>query len=106
MRPTRFDSNCCGIDWSCRIGCPCLLEALHRAVQSGKNTTGRERRQLVLWGRMRGGGEKGGDTPRPQKENDAMLGLPRDAAGGGAELVSVGVGDWPGGGGGGARCAR
>src|SRR5260370_12214639 len=101
MRPKRFDSNCCGIDWSCRIGCPCLLEALHRAVQSGKNTTGRERRQLVLWCRLRGGRKNGSKLPHSKTDEDGFLVFAPDAAGGGGEFAAGGGGFDGGGGGGG-----
>src|SRR5260370_1304028 len=92
MRPKRFDSNCCGIDWSCRIGCPCLLEALHRAVQSGKNTTGRERRQLVLWCRLRGGRKSGSKLPHPKSDDDGLLVFAEDAAEGVGDFADGGVG--------------
>src|SRR5258708_10164703 len=92
MRPKRFDSNCCGIDWSCRIGCPCLLEALHRAVQSGKNTTGRERRQLVLWCRLRGGRKSGSKLPHSKSDDDGFLVFAEDAAEGVGDFADGGVG--------------
>src|SRR5712664_2591302 len=92
MRPKGFESNCCGIDWSCRIGCPCLLEALHRAVQSGKNTTGRERRQLVLWCRLRGGRKSGSELPHSKSDDDGFLVFAEDAAEGVGDFARGGVG--------------
>src|SRR5260370_645382 len=92
MRPKRFHSNCCGIDWSCRLGCPCLLEELHRAVQSGKNTTGRERRQLVLWCRLRGGRKSGSKLPHSKSDDDGFLVFAEDAAEGVGDFADGGVG--------------